>query len=223
MAKKCSQAVEILPGSTIDWLLGSTKNCTARITKNGSNVIMPKIKQPNKTGADPNMFKGAGEKWRAMNADQKLPWINIAKEKSFRSPWNAFISSFLKSATIHGLEYTMSHELKYISSDSRYKKAEQLNNSIQRLNQYKVEPAFYTDTKEILKQYPVELSSPHIYLKLLDLTDVNNALRMKLLYRTDDFAEYQFYSVEIDRNTEKGSYTLIKRARQGVELYQFIH
>ncbi len=43
---------------------------------------------------------------------------------------------------------------------------------------------------------------------------------MKYLYRTDDFMDYQFHAVVIDQYSETGSYTMIKRPGQGVELFQ---
>ncbi len=220
MSKKCSKAIEVLPGSTIDWLVGSVKTSTARVTKNGRNILIPKVKQPNKTGADPNMFKGAGEKWRSMTEVQKKPWIDIAQEKPFRSPWNAFISSFLRSVAVHGLSYTMSNELKYMDSNNREKKELQLSNSLNRLNQYQVEPEFYEETAAIMAEYPVEYASPHIHLRLRDLIDVNNALTMKWLYRTDAFREYNFEPIEQNQDTEIGSYSISKRPRQGQELFQ---
>ncbi len=220
MALKCSNSVEILPSPTIDWLCGSTKTSSVRIAKNGRNVAMKKIKQPNKTGADPKMFSGAGEKWRSMTKEQKQPWAAIAEDKSFRSPWNAFISSFLKSVALSGIDYTMSHELTYIDSDHRQKKAKQLANSIKRLNQYEVKESFYSETEETLAKYPVNFSSEHIYVRLQDYVDVNIALELELLYRTDDFAEYQYESIEKIDYIEKGSYILTKRPRQGQELFQ---
>ncbi len=68
--------------------------------------------------------------------------------------------------------------------------------------------------------YPIAYSNPHIELRLRNIVDVNNALAMEWLYRTDAFPEYQFTDTEIDRDTEKGSYTLIKRPRQGLKLFQ---
>ncbi len=183
---------------------------------------MKKVKQPNKTGGDPKMFSSSGEKWRTMTATQKEPWIKIAKENGFRSSWHAFNSSFFRSVAIHGLEYTINHELNYIESKSRHEKAESLNNSVKRLNKYKVKEEFYTQTEEILTTYPVAFSSEHVYLRLRNLSDVNNALSMKWLYRTDEFYDYQFTTTETDGNTEKGSYTLTKKPRQGQELFQLI-
>ncbi len=222
MAKKCSQAVEILPGATIDWMVGSIKNCTARVCKNGRNILMPKVKQSNKTGGDPNMFKGAGEKWRSLTVTQKEPWVAIAGEKSFRSPWNAFNSSFFKSVALYGLDYTMSHELDYIDSDHRSKREEYLQKSVKRLQRYEVEEEFYSETEAILNLYPVALSSPHIHIRLRDIGDVNNALAMRWLYRSDDFSEYQFEPLEKDQYSEKGSYSMTKRTRQGQELYELL-
>ncbi len=222
MAKKCSKAVEVIPGSGMEWLVGSTKDSTARICKNGRNVVMAKVKQPNKTGGDPQNLKSAGERWRSMTAAQKQPWHDIAVKKDFRSGWNAFISSFLKSVAIHGLDYTMNHEAVYVYSEHREKRAEQLNNSLKRLSKYQVKQEFYTRTEEMLSLYPVAYSSPLIELRLEDISDVNNALAMKWLYRCDPYHEYQFDALEQDQYTEKGSYSLIKRPRQGVELYQFI-
>ncbi len=223
MAKKCSKAVEVLPSSSIEWLVGSVKTSTARVCKNGRNIVMPKVKQSNKIGADPKMFTGAGEKWRALTSNQKQSWKEIAREKQFRSAWHAFNSSFFRSVAIHGLDYTMTNQLNYIKSDSRYKKAEALNNSVKRLKKYKTKSEFYSETEEILKIYPVAYSSPHVHFRLRDLNDVNNALAMKWIYRTDDFLQYEFSPIEQDQYTEKGSYTLIKRPRQGEELYQVIH
>ncbi len=80
MASKCSKAVEIIPSPTIDWVVGSIKSCTARITKNGRNIASRKIKQPNTTGGDPNMFKKAGEKWRSMTREEKQPWQDLPKD-----------------------------------------------------------------------------------------------------------------------------------------------
>ncbi len=223
MARKCSKAVEVLPSPTIGWLTGSIKTSTARICKNGRNVVMPRVKQPNKTGADPNIFKGAGEKWRSMTETQKRHWKDLAEEKHFRCGWNLFLSSFMRSAAIHGLDYTMNHQLEYIDSKSRHEKAQGFNNNMKRLNNYQVEPAFYDETEAILEKYPLAFADPFVYLRLRDLNDVNNALEMKWLYRKDDFAEYQFTPNEVDQYTEKGSYILIKRPRQGNELFQPIH
>ncbi len=222
MAKKRSKSVEVLPSPTIDWLTGSVTTSTARICKNGRNVVMPKVTQPNKNGADPRMFTGAGEKWRSMTNEQKKPWVDIAEEKYFRSPWNAFLSSFFRSAAIYGLDYTLNHELIYIDSNHRHEKAEQFNNSMKRLNNYQVEPEFYQETEAILEQYSLAFTNPNVYLRLRDQEDVNNALEMKWIYRTDDFLEYQFRPIEITQNIEKGSYILSKRPRQGQELFQLI-
>ncbi len=222
MARTCSTAVEILPSPTMDWVIGSIKTCTARVAKNGRNIATKKVKQPNKTGADPRMFTGARDKWRAMTKEEKLPWQEIAAKEDFRSGWNAFLSSFFRSVAIHGLEYTMSHELIYIYSDHRQKKAEQLSNSLKRLSKYEVQDSFYLETEATLKLYPVEFSSEHIYVRLRDLNDINNALCMELLYRYDTFTEYEFEPMAEDQYTETGSYTIRKRPRQGRELYQLI-
>ncbi len=220
MTKRCSKAVEVLPSPTIAWLCGSVKTSTARICKNGRNIVIQKVKQPNKTGADPGMFTGAGEKWRSMTEAEKKPWKDMVMEKSFRSGWNAFISSFLRSVAIYGLEYTMNHELTYFDSNIRQQKAEQLNNSLIRLENYEIEPNFYEETENVLTEYPVAFSNEHVYLRLRDLVDVNNALAMKWLYRTDDFTEYQFTPIETNQYTETGSYILTERPRQGQELFQ---
>ncbi len=223
MAQKCSQAVEVLPGSTIEWLTGSITTCTARIGKNGRNILMPKVKQPNKTGGDPKMFKEAGSKWRAMTYIQKQPWGYIARNEKFRSAWHAFNSSFFRSVAKHGLDYTMNHELNYIYSNNRAKMAEQFINSLKRLKKYRVQPMFYTETEEMLRIYPVVLASPHIYIRLRNLNDINNALSMKLLLRTDVIKEYHFEPIEQNNHIEKGSYTLLTRPRQGLELFEPIH
>ncbi len=220
---KCSKAVEILPGPSIEWLIGSTKHSTARICKNGRNIATPKVKQPNKTGGDPNMFRAAGEKWRSMTNEEKQPWIDLVQEKNFRSGWHAFNSSFFRSVAIHGLEYTINHELNYIESNHRQKKAQHLLNSLKRLQNYQVQESFYTETDTILAHYPVALSSSHFYIRLEDITDVNNALSMKYLYRTDSFKEYKFKPVETDQDIETGTYTLRIRPRLGQELYEPIY
>ncbi len=222
MAKKSSRAVEILPGPTVEWLVGSVKTSTARVCKNGRNILMPKVKQPNKIGADPNMFKLAGEKWRAMTEAQKQPWKEIATNKEFRCAWNAFNSSFFRSVAIYGMDHTMNHELSYINSNHRSKKAEHLRSSLKRLNQYQQAPESYVETAAILDLHPVALSSEHVQLHLQDLNDVNNALLMKWLYRTDAFIEYEFTALEQDQHSETGHYTMTKRPRQSQELYQMI-
>ncbi len=220
MAKECSKSVEILPGPTVEWMVGSIKTSTCRVTKNGRNLASKKVKQPNKTGGDPRMFTRAGEKWRAMTEAQKKPWKELAKEQEFRSGWHAFNSSFFRSVAIHGLEYTMNQELTYIYSDNRQKKAEHLNNSLKRLQKYYVQESFYTETEEMLKSYPVQLCSPHIIIRLEDLTDINNALAMKWLYRTDAVTEYQFYPEEETGSVEKGYYVKTGRPRNPDELYE---
>ncbi len=222
MAKKCSKLVEILPGPTIEWLVGSTKTSTARITRNGRNIAMPKVKQPNKTGGDPRMFKEAGKKWRSMTESQKQPWKEIAKEKEFRSGWHAFNSSFFRSVAVNGIDYTMSHELIYVYSNNREKKAECLINSIKRNQVYQVDAAFYNRTEELMKEYRLEYASPHIQIRLSDFDDINNALSLGYLYRSDDILESQFHLIEKDQYTEKGTYILIKRSRLGQELIQAI-
>ncbi len=117
----------------------------------------------------------------------------------------------------------MNHELGYIDSTHRQKKAQQLQNSIKRLHNYKVEEEFYKETESILAEYPVQFTNEHVYFRLQDQDDVNKALAMGWLYRTDDFYEYQFDPTESDELTEKGSYTLKKRPRQEQELFQPIH
>ncbi len=222
MSKKRSQAVEVLPGTTVDWLVGSVKTSTCKITKNGRNIALPRVKQPNKTGGEPKMFTGARDIWRAFTDIQKNYWQEIAREKEFRAGWNAFLSSFFRSVAIHGIEYTMSHDLNYIHSDHRAKKQQYLINSLRRLGTYQVKEKFYSQTQTMLALYPVAFASPHIHLRLEDLNDINNALTMKWLLRTDDFLEYDFTPIESNGSTEKGSYILRKTPRQGQELYQLI-
>ncbi len=147
---------------------------------------------------------------------------DIAEEKYFRSAWNAFISSFLKSVAVHGLEYTMDHELHYADSNHKQNKAEKFNNTMKRLNNYKVESSFYDETEKILKEYPVDFTNAHVYIRLRDCVDVNNALNLGWLYRTDEWLEYQYTPLEQTQNLEKGIYTLTKRPRQGQELFQLV-
>ncbi len=60
--------------------------------------------------------------------------VFAAEEKHFRSGWNAFLSSFLRTVAIYGLDYTMNHELQYIDSNHRHEKAEQRNTGLKRLS-----------------------------------------------------------------------------------------
>ncbi len=213
------RAVEILPGPLSEYVIGSTKNTTCRVMKNGRNVAMPKVKQPNKTGGKSLYLQNGAAKWRTMNLDQKEYWREIAKEHDFWSNWTAFMSSFLKSVTIYGLDYVMANEVEYVSSDARFERQKCHENSVKRNRQYQPDPESYPLTEATLKTYPVAMDSALIYVKLLDVIDVNNAMLCKLLYRTDPFVEYQYFPNETGE-IEKGYYIKSQRPRQDDELYE---
>ncbi len=218
MSQTCSNSVEVLPHVT-DYLLGSTKNTTCRVCKNGRNIAMPKVKQANKTGRNPDFFKCGAEKWRRLTHAEKSCWRDIAKEKDFWSNWTAFMSSFLKSVGQIGLEETMNNDLVYTSSAARLQRKEQRENSIKRNRQYKVDPDYYTRTEQILRDYPVAHDSALAYIRLLDLADVNNALRCKMAYRTDPIVEYEYFPTQTG-DIEMGHYIKTSRVRHGDELYE---
>ncbi len=220
MSKK-SQAVEILPTFPIDIMTGSIKHCTFRVDKEGRNMVMPKVLQPNKTGRQPEIPQGASIKWRSLSDNQKQYWQEIAKDYDFHSRWTAFVSSFFLAVDLHGLDYVMAHELSYIYSKNRHKRDEHWLNSKKRRAKYKPNPKHYDMTKETLATYPVDLLTPFIYLKLLDLNDVNNALRCKMLIRTDPLVEYEFF-LEQEGEIEKGSYIRRQRPRIANELYELV-
>ncbi len=225
MKQRQSYAVEILPHALSEYAVGSIKSATCRVCKNGKNIATPKVKQPNKEGRDPNLFTKGADKWRTLSGEIKGIWKKIAKEHDFWSNWTAFMSSFLLSAEKHGLDYTMENDLNYISSESRFEKQQHLQNSIDRMQKYEVDPDHYVQTEEILNNYPVVHDSPLIYVKLLDLHDVNNALKCKLAYHTDTIVEYQFFPDEAASNgksgdVEQGCYIRYERKRQGDELYE---
>ncbi len=218
---KCSKAVEILPTLPIDIMTGSTKHNTFRVDKQGRNMVMPKVEQTNKTGRDSAIVKGAPAKWKTLNAEQKQYWQEIANQYDFYTRWTAFVSSFFLSVDLYGLEYTMNHELNYIHSKNRGKKEEHWENSLQRRVKYKPDPAHYQITEMNLQLYPVRFSNPFMFIKLLDLTDINNALACKMIYRTDAIVEYEFFpSEEGEVEVEKGSYIKHSRARTGTQKYE---
>ncbi len=217
---KCSHAVEILPTPPIDIMTGSIKSSTFRVDQNGRNIVMPKVKQPNKTGRDSVIVQSAPIKWRTLTADQKQYWDEIAKSKSFYSRWTAFVSSFFLSVDAHGLDHTMNNELSYFYSKNRGKANEHFNNSLERRLKYQPDPQHYIITKETLRLYPVELRTELIYTKLLDLNDVNNALRCRMLVRTDSFIEYEIFPDPDDET--RGSYICKTRPRKDDELYELL-
>ncbi len=219
MKQNQSHAVEILPGPFSEYVLGSTKNTTCRVGKNGRNVAMPKVKQPNKTGGNGDYLKSGAEKWRSMDAEQKQYWRAIALEHDFWSNWTAFMSSFLKSVTDHGLEYVMAHETSYVSSNARLERYQCHANSVKRNQQYQADPEYYPTTEATLKSYSVAMDSELVYVRLLDVIDVNNAMRCKLVYRSDPIFDYEYQPLETGE-VEKGYYVKTQRPRQGDELYE---
>ncbi len=221
MKKQASQAVEILPNLT-DYVLGSTKQTTCKVTKSGSNIAMPKVKQPNKTGRDPRLFKKGAEKWRTLNLSQKEFWRNIAVTEDFWNKYTAFMSSFLISAVKNGIDYTMDNDLIYYESKARFEKYQCQQNSIERNKKYKVDTGYYPQTKATMKTYNVTQDSPLIYVKLLDLYDVNNALRCKLIYRSDPKVEYEYFPIQ-SGDVETGQYIKTSRPRNEDELYELFY
>ncbi len=220
MSKRDSHAVEILPFIT-DIVCGSTKHTTCRVSKNGRNIAMPKVKQPNKTGVNGSYLKSGSAKWKTMTAKQKQYWDDIALKEDFWSRWTAFMSSFLISVGLHGLDHTMNNELSYLTSEKRSQRNEDFENSRTRHRQYQVDPSYYPRTEETLKTYQVAHDSPLVYVRLLDLRDVNNALRCKYAYRTDSIVEYRFFPNETGE-VETGTYIKTVRERIGDELYELI-
>ncbi len=219
MNKRCSHSVEILPSVLSGYAVGSTKNTSCRISKNGRNIAMPKVSQPNKTGANPNFFKSGSEKWKTLNKEQKNYWDQIAKQENFWSRWTAFMSSFLKSISLNGLDETMNNELSYCYSEARFERQQHLENSIKRNRKYEVDPQHYVETEIMLNQYPIAHDSPLVYVKLLDLNDINNALRCKMAYRTDPIVECEYTPLETG-DIEKGFYVKTQRPRVGDEVYE---
>ncbi len=216
---KCSYAVEILPSGPIEIMTGSIKGSTFRVDKQGRNMVMPKVEQPNKTGRDSLVVKGAPEKWKTLSQDKKQYWDEIAAEHDFRSRWTAFVSSFFLSVDLHGLEHTMNHELTYIHSKNRGKSAEHFENSLKRRLKYKPDPRHYKITQTTLETYPIELRSPFIFVKLLDLNEVNNALRCKMVCRTDPIVEHEYFPFP-DSDGDIGTFIKITRPRLGDEVYE---
>ncbi len=213
-----SNAVEILP-AVVSYAVGSTKNTTFRVTKSGSNMAVPKVKQPNKKGVNGDYLKSGAAKWRTMSKEQKAFWQDIAEKEDFWSKWQAFMSSFLTLAGIHGLDYVMNNDVSYIYSESRFEKEKHLLESVKRNQNYHVDPAHYAQTEETLTLYPVAMDSPVVFVKLLDVIDVNNALLCKLVYRCDPVVEYEYHPLETGA-VEKGYYIRSERPRQGDELYE---
>ncbi len=213
------KSVEILPTEISEYAVGSMKSTTCRVTKNGSNIAMPKVKQPNKQGRDPQLFKKGSEKWRTFTKETKDFWHNIALENEFWSKWQAFMSSFLLSVGIHGIDATMNQDLAYYDSDARFEKYAHLENSIKRLRKHHVDSEDYQKTKATYKKYPVAQDSPVFYPKLFDLWDVNIALKCRLIYRYDPVVEYRYYPEETGE-VEKGYYIRTERERIGEEKYE---
>ncbi len=221
MSKKTSHAVEILPDGVIDTLYGSTKHTTCRVMRNGRNLAMPKVEQPNKTGGSADYLKKGSEKWRAMTENQKNYWQGIADNEDFWSRWTAFMSSFLLCVGTHGLEQTMNQDLTYHSSAVRLERCKRNNDCLKRRRRYKVDADYYPRTKATLAKYPVAYASELICVRLLDLLDVNNALRCRMIYRTDPVVEYEYFPEEVG-DVEKGYYIKTERPRLGDELFQLI-
>ncbi len=220
-----SSAVEILPHAFTEYAIGSVKHATCRITKTGRNIAMPKVEQPNKTGGNPVPLKKGGEKWWCLSDSQKEFWREIALEHDFWSKWQAFMSSFLISVELNGLDYTMNNELIYYSSNARDKRYEHYENSIKRNRGYQVDESYYPKTEETLKKYLLAHDSPLIYVRLLNLVDVNNALKCKMIYRTDPVVDYEYYP-EQTGTIEKGYYVRTERPRseeERYELFEYIH
>ncbi len=218
MAQKESKAVEILPMIT-DVVYGSIKTATCRVTKNGSNIAMPKVTQPNKQGRNQGRLTKGAEKWRSMSDKQKIYWKEIATEHNFWSNWTAFMSSFMISVTLYGLDYVMANDVEYLASTARLQRHEQQNNMVKRRRRYKVDASYYPRTEKTMRDYPIQQDSPLIYVRLLDLTDVNNALALKMIYRTDAIVEYQYFPDQVGE-IEKGYYIKTGRPREGDELYE---
>ncbi len=225
MSKQQSRAVEILPGKAIETLYGSMKHCSCRVTKNGRNIAIPKVKQPTKEGRNPEYFKKGSEKWRGMTVAEKDFWKAIATEKAFWSKWTAFMSSFLLSIGLHGLDYTMTNALIYYDSDARLQRQKNQEKTLARRRRYVADPQYYPQTEDTMKNYPLAFDSELIHVRLLDVNDVNNALICRLIYRTDPIVEYQFFPEKagfpaVGSEVETGYYIKTTRPRLDNELYR---
>ncbi len=220
---KESHSVEILPTFPIDIITGSIKHSSFRVTQTGRNIVSPKlITQSSNKGRDGNILKSASIKWKTLSQQEIGYWEEIAGKYTFYSRWTAFISSFFLSVDRYGLDETMDRKLSYISSVNRHKKQEHFANSLKRRNQYKADPMHYKITEATLKKYPVEHICPLIYIRLLDLVEVNNALRCRMVIRTDAIVEYE-YSPDPDGDGNSGRYTRKERPRVGDEQFELFH
>ncbi len=221
MAKE-SHSVEILPTAPIDIMCGSINYATFRVTQTGRNIVGPKVKQSSDKGRDPKIVKSCPVKWRSLSKGQIQYWQDIAEEHNFYSRWTAFVSSFFLSVDRHGLDYTLNNELSYLHSENRLKKQETFENSRKRRSQFKADPMHYLMTAVTLMTYPLEHACPLIYIRLLDLVDVNNALRCRMVIRTDPVIEYDYYSDAAgDGNT--GTYIRKQRPRTGDEVFELFN
>ncbi len=215
---KKSKAVEIMTESPVDVVVGPLKDITFRVTKDGKNIAMPKVEQPNKTGRTPDIMKSAPIKWRTLTTEQLKYWDDIAVKHDFRSRWQAFVSSFLKCADANGLEYTMNNDLAYFESKNRHIQQQYFENSKKRHLNYKLDSKRSKNSQKCYNNYPIKNNFDTIRPVLWDIQDVNNALKLTLLYRTDLIVECEYFP-EKEGDIEKGYYIRTTRPRQGDELF----
>ncbi len=212
-------SVEILPTPPIDVMCGSTKQNTFRVTQTGRNIVSLKVSQSGNKGRDSEIVKSASIKWHSLSSEQIQYWQYIAAEHEFYSRWTAFVSSFFLAVDRHGLEIAMNNKLAYNNSENRHQKQKHFENSRQRRLQYKPDPMHYLLTEAILRRYPIRHICPLIYVRLLNLDEVNNALRCRMIIRTDDLIEYEYYPTP-DGDGSSGIYSRKQRARIGDEIYE---
>ncbi len=217
-----SQSVEILPTFPIDVITGSIKHSTFRVTQSGRNIANPKESHSGNKGRDASIVKSASIKWGGLSKEQIQYWQEISENYNFYSRWTAFVSSFFLSVDRHDLDDTMKNELSYFHSANRHKKQEQFENSQKRRRQYRANPMHYLMTAATLNKYPIEHICPLIYIRLLDLHDVNNALRCRMVIRTDLKIEHEYYP-DPGGDGNSGTYTRKERPRVGDELYELFY
>ncbi len=220
--RKESHAVEILPTFPIDTMCGSIKHSTFRVTQSGKNIVTDKECHSGNKGRSSTVVQSASIKWRSLNKVSKEYWQEIADDYAFYSRWTAFVSSFFLSVDQHGLDYTMAQELNYFHSQNRHNKQEHWENSRKRRSQYKANPLHYLMTAYTLMNYPVEHICPLIYVRLLDLRDVNNALRCRMARRTDSIVEYEYYA-DPSGDGSTGTYSRKERPRTGDKVFELFY
>ncbi len=171
---------EILSG-LIEICTGSIDTTTFWVSNSGRNYAKKRIK---KGDGDGNTFfvmaiMAAKAKYRWISETELEYWQSIAKEKTFWSEWQAFVSSFFVLAKELGITTALYYEpFRYREGPDRTEYYMKFARSYQRRMEHKQDSEDHDRTHEILDLYKdkVELLCPAIEVKLRDCFDIIEAI-----------------------------------------------